>query len=102
MKHSSITKYNRFLIGGILLYVIPILFISLIVVNSIDFDEPKGPYDPNKGIVEPTFDSIPTEVKKEPKKKLKNLSKPKELSLVTQSIIPTQTIENVPIKDSIN
>lgn len=102
MKHLSITKFNRFLIGGILLYVVPILFIGLLFLNSIDFDEPKGPFDPNKGIVEPTFDSIPTEVKKEPKKKLKNFSKPKELSLVTQSIVPTQTIENLPTKDSIN
>ncbi len=72
MKHSSITKYNKFLIGGILLYVIPILFISLIVVNSIDFDEPKGPYDPNKGIIEPVMsDSIPVEIKNQLRKKQK-------------------------------
>ena len=102
MKHSSITKYNRFLIGGILLYVVPILFISLIVVNSIDFDEPKGPYDPNKGIVEPVLsDSIPVEIKKPIKKKIKILTTQTLEQKKVEVVSTTPTLSNVIQKDSL-
>lgn len=102
MKHSSITKYNRFLIGGILLYVIPILFISLIVVNSIDFDEPKGPYDPNKGIIEPVLsDSIPVEIKKPIKKKTKILTTQTLEQKKVEVVSTTPTLSNVIQKDSL-
>ena len=102
MKHSSITKYNRFLIGGILLYVIPILFISLIVVNSIDFDEPKGPYDPNKGIIEPVMsDSIPVEIKKPIKKKTKILTTQTLEQKKVEVVSTTPTLSNVIQKDSL-
>ena len=102
MKHSSITKYNRFLIGGILLYVIPILFISLIVVNSIDFDEPKGPYDPNKGIIEPVLsDSIPVEIKKPIKKKIKILTTQTLEQKKVEVVSTTPTLSNVIQKDSL-
>lgn len=102
MKHSSITKYNRFLIGGILLYVIPILFISLIVVNSIDFDEPKGPYDPNKGIIEPVLsDSIPVEIKKPIKKKTKILTTQTLEQKKVEVVSTTPTLSNVIQNDSL-
>ena len=102
MKHSSITKYNRFLIGGILLYVVPILFISLIVVNSIDFDEPKGPYDPNKGIIEPVLsDSIPVEIKKPIKKKTKILTTQTLEQKKVEVVSTTPTLSNVIQKDSL-
>lgn len=102
MKHSSITKYNKFLIGGILLYVIPILFISLIVVNSIDFDEPKGPYDPNKGIIEPVLsDSIPVEIKKPIKKKTKILTTQTLEQKKVEVVSTTPTLSNVIQKDSL-
>jgi len=102
MKHSSITKYNRFLIGGILLYVIPILFISLIVVNSIDFDEPKGPYDPNKGVIEPVMsDSIPVEIKKPIKKKIKILTTQTLEQKKVEVVSTTPTLSNVIQKDSL-
>lgn len=102
MKHSSITKYNKFLIGGILLYVIPILFISLIVVNSIDFDEPKGPYDPNKGIIEPVLsDSIPVEIKKPIKKKIKILTTQTLEQKKVEVVSTTPTLSNVIQKDSL-
>jgi len=102
MKHSSITKYNKFLIGGILLYVIPILFISLIVVNSIDFDEPKGPYDPNKGIIEPVMsDSIPVEIKKPIKKKIKILTTQTLEQKKVEVVSTTPTLSNVIQKDSL-
>jgi len=102
MKHSSITKYNKFLIGGILLYVIPILFISLIVVNSIDFDEPKGPYDPNKGIIEPVLsDSIPVEIKKPIKKKTKILTTQTLEQKKVEVVSTTPTLSNVIEKDSL-
>lgn len=102
MKHSSITKYNRFLIGGILLYVVPILFISLIVVNSIDFDEPKGPYDPNKGIIEPVLsDSIPVETKKPIKKKTKILTTQTLEQKKVEVVSTTPTLSNVIQKDSL-
>lgn len=102
MKHSSITKYNKFLIGGILLYVIPILFISLIVVNSIDFDEPKGPYDPNKGIIEPVMsDSIPVEIKKPIKKKTKILTTQTLEQKKVEVVSTTPTLSNVIQKDSL-
>ena len=102
MKHSSITKYNKFLIGGILLYVIPILFISLIVVNSIDFDEPKGPYDPNKGIIEPVLsDSIPVEIKKPIKKKIKILTTQTLEQKKVEVVSTTPTLSNVIQNDSL-
>lgn len=102
MKHSSITKYNKFLIGGILLYVVPILFISLIVVNSIDFDEPKGPYDPNKGIIEPVLsDSIPVEIKKPIKKKTKILTTQTLEQKKVEVVSTTPTLSNVIQKDSL-
>ena len=102
MKHSSITKYNKFLIGGILLYVVPILFISLIVVNSIDFDEPKGPYDPNKGIIEPVMsDSIPVEIKKPIKKKTKILTTQTLEQKKVEVVSTTPTLSNVIQKDSL-
>ena len=102
MKHSSITKYNKFLIGGILLYVIPILFISLIVINSIDFDEPKGPYDPNKGIIEPVLsDSIPVEIKKPIKKKTKILTTQTLEQKKVEVVSTTSTLSNVIQKDSL-
>ena len=102
MKHSSITKYNKFLIGGILLYVVPILFISLIVVNSIDFDEPKGPYDPNKGIVEPVLsDSIPVEIKKPIKKKIKILTTQTLEQKKVEVVSTTPTLSNVIQNDSL-
>lgn len=102
MKHSSITKYNKFLIGGILLYVIPILFISLIVINSIDFDEPKGPYDPNKGIIEPVLsDSIPVEIKKPIKKKTKILTTQTLEQKKVEVVSTTPTLSNVIQKDSL-
>jgi hypothetical protein len=102
MKHSSITKYNKFLIGGILLYVIPILFISLIVVNSIDFDEPKGPYDPNKGIIEPVLsDSIPVEIKKPIKKKTKILTTQTLEQKKVEVVSTTPTLSNVIQNDSL-
>lgn len=102
MKHSSITKYNKFLIGGILLYVIPILFISLIVVNSIDFDEPKGPYDPNKGVIEPVMsDSIPVEIKKPIKKKIKILTTQTLEQKKVEVVSTTPTLSNVIQKDSL-
>jgi hypothetical protein len=102
MKHSSITKYNKFLIGGILLYVIPILFISLIVINSIDFDEPKGPYDPNKGIIEPVMsDSIPVEIKKPIKKKTKILTTQTLEQKKVEVVSTTPTLSNVIQKDSL-
>lgn len=102
MKHSSITKYNKFLIGGILLYVIPILFISLIVVNSIDFDEPKGPYDPNKGVIEPVMsDSIPVEIKKPIKKKTKILTTQTLEQKKVEVVSTTPTLSNVIQKDSL-
>ena len=102
MKHSSITKYNKFLIGGILLYVVPILFISLIVVNSIDFDEPKGPYDPNKGIIEPVMsDSIPVEIKKPIKKKTKILTTQTLEQKKVEVVSTTPTLSNVIQNDSL-
>ena len=102
MKHSSITKYNKFLIGGILLYVVPILFISLIVVNSIDFDEPKGPYDPNKGIIEPVLsDSIPVEIKKPIKKKTKLLTTQTLEQKKVEVVSTTPTLSNVIQNDSL-
>ena len=102
MKHSSITKYNKFLIGGILLYVIPILFISLIVINSIDFDEPKGPYDPNKGIIEPVMsDSIPVEIKKPIKKKIKILTTQTLEQKKVEVVSTTPTLSNVIQNDSL-
>lgn len=102
MKHSSITKYNKFLIGGILLYVVPILFISLIVVNSIDFDEPKGPYDPNKGVIEPVMsDSIPVEIKKPVKKKIKNLTFQTLPQKKVEVVSTTPTLSNVIQNDSL-
>lgn len=85
------------------MYLIPTLIVILVSYNVVDSNEPKGPFDPNKGVVEPVFtDTIPTQIKKETKKKPKNLSKPKELVISTQSTIPSQTIQTVVFKDSIN
>ena len=71
MKRSSITKFDKFFLGGLLLYIVPIIFTTLILVNTIDLDEPKGPYDPNKNVIEPVFsDTIPLESKKPIKKNM--------------------------------
>ena len=80
----------------------PILFISLIVVNSIDFDEPKGPYDPNKGIIEPVMsDSIPVEIKKPIKKKTKILTTQTLEQKKVEVVSTTPTLSNVIQKDSL-
>lgn len=102
MKHSSITKYNRFLIGGILLYLIPSIITILIVINSIDLDEPKGPFDPNKGVVEPIIiDSISEEPKKPIKKKIKTLTSQNLEQKKVEIVSPTSTIVNLTQKDSL-
>jgi hypothetical protein len=103
MKRSSITKFDKFFLGGVLLYIVPILFTTLILVNTIDVDEPKGPYDPNKNVLEPVFsDTIPSEPKKNTPKKIKSNTKPKQDSVITPSVIVSETIQTLHKNDSLN
>ena len=106
MKRLSITKYNKFFIGGLMLYVVPVVLVTLITVNVIGDDLPKGPYDPSKENVQPVlFESVVPEPKKELKKKPKTLTSemtPQKKVEVTPKIVVTPTIDVNPQTDSIS
>jgi hypothetical protein len=102
MKHSSITKYNKFFIGGLLMYLIPTLIVILVSYNVVDSNEPKGPFDPNKGVVEPVLiDSISEEPKKPIKKKTKTLTSQNLEQKKVEIVSPTSTLVNLTQKDSL-
>ena len=72
MKHFSINKFNKFYIYGILLWVIPTFMGFLLVINSIDFEEPLQPKNEQiftQPIIDATFTEKSIEIKKKPKQK---------------------------------
>ena len=84
------------------MYLIPTLIVILVTYNSVDSNEPKGPFDPNKGVVEPVIiDSISEESKKPIKKKTKTLTSQNLEQKKVEIVSPTSTIVNLTQKDSL-
>ena len=74
MKHFSINKFDKFFIYGILLWIIPTFMGFLIVINTIDFEEPLQPKNEQiftQPIVDTTFIEKPKEIRKAKQKKIK-------------------------------